>query len=34
MKEFLIALGGILIAFGIAKLIVFFVQKRRENKNG
>lgn len=34
MKEFLIALGCILIAFGVSKLIVSFVLKRRNDKNG
>lgn len=34
MKEFLSALGLLLIAFGAAKLVLAILQRRRERNNG
>lgn len=34
MKEFITALGALMIAFGAAKLILFLIQRRKEDTYG
>ncbi len=34
MKEFLISLGLLLIAFGLVKLVLALIQRYRENNHG
>lgn len=34
MKEFLTALGALLIAFGVVKLVIAVIQRRKENAHG
>ena len=34
MKNFLFALGALLIAFGVVKFILALIQRRKERRNG